>query len=254
MYCSLHYAGNSEEEPTKSLPSASPSCYPPVIDNFLVNKSAESNKESLCVDVTWTIRSSRWCNGSRIELLRAEWDRVEDTPDNDFADSNTSSATFNWKHSLSIPVTNSSTHICGLNYQKYYEFQLRVSSEQSIGTAKFNSHIYHFGLQVPARVLWAPTRLSHKVGKSLILPCYVDGIPKPSVTWLRSYTGKSRLGSSRQTVDTPEYSPIFYFRTIRVVHHYMTGNYQCVARNKIVNPPSGVHERLDAWHMSLKIE
>lgn len=219
-----------------------------------MKKSAESNRESVCVDVTWTIRSSKWCNGSHIELLRAEWDRVKDTPDIDFADSDTSSATFNWNHSLSIPITNRSTHICGLNYQKYYEFQLRVSSEQSDGTAKFNSHIYHFGLQVPARVVWAPTFLSQRVDEvPLILPCKVDGIPTPKAYWLRSYARNPRLGSSSRTRDATEFLPIFYFRTVKVVHQSLTGYYLCIARNKIVNPPSGVHERLDAWYMSLKI-
>ena len=251
---SLYYvhAGNGEEEPTTSLPPALPSCYSPAIDNFLVKKSAEGNRESLCIDVFWTIRSNKWHNESRIELLQAEWSRAEDTPDIDFADSDTSSATFIWKHLLSIPGTNRSTHICGLDYQKYYEFQMRVSSEQNNETAKFNSHIYHFGLQVPARVVWAPTALSHRVGESLVLPCKVDGIPTPKVYWLRTLTGKHQVGS-RRTGKT-EYSPVFHFQTIKMVHQWMTGNYQCVATNKIVNPPNGVHKEVDTWHMSLKIQ
>lgn len=252
-YRPLHYvhAGSRKEGTTSSVPSASPSCYPQAIDNFLVNKSAESNRTSLCVDVYWSFRSNKSCNGSYIDLLLAEWDRAKDIPEIDFSDNDTSSAIFVWTHLLSIPITNRSAHICGLDYQKYYEFQLRVSSEQNNDTAKFLSHIYRFGLQVPARVIWAPKRVFQKAGTSFILPCKVDGIPASKVYWLRTLTGKHRLGSGRS--GTTEHSPVYHFQHVPVVHEWMTGIYQCVASNKIVNPPSGVHNVVDTWHMSITV-
>ena len=158
--------------PTSGAYSASPlatrKCQIPVIHDIKANVSGEVNADgSFCLDVKWRldpILHKKWCKVSPFELWHTSWSSSRDTPNSDFADSDTSVAKFHWLRHSTLPLKLNTTTICNLNVSHYHELQFRVTSLNKMTT--FNSHIYYFGNQ--SKLL--PITCMH-VGTTLCTQC-----------------------------------------------------------------------------------
>jgi hypothetical protein len=157
---------------------------------------------------------------------------------------------------IHVPLANTSVIHCGLRRDKYYEFKLNASfqlTNSNLYHLKKLSHLFYFGQQVPARITWAPLSLTYNVGETMVLPCKVDGFPRPEVFWGRTLTDSHRLGSANRGPYTG-YKPFYHVETLSNVVLGNDGYYLCFARNKIVNPPMGVRIMEDTWHMRVFVK
>ena len=117
----------------------------------------------------------------------------------------------------------------------------------------FVSYCLH-SFPVPARIVSAPLHLNLKVGETLVLPCRVDGFPKPHVYWGRVLTGNQRSGSiSTGRVPHGTYAPFYHIEVLNNINTSANGFYQCSVENKIVNPPEGIREIKERWMVKVTV-
>ena len=107
----------------------------------------------------------------------------------------------------------------------YYQFELRIQSPPI--SSKYQSYVYYFGDQVPARV--TDPASGHSViqvheGDSVTIPCNGTGTPTPSVLLLTS--------ELQQCEGCP---PVNINNFIAAVSEQDTGEYFCVAANTLVS-------------------
>ena len=112
----------------------------------------------------------------------------------------------------------------------YYQFELRIQSPPSI-SSKYQSYVYYFGDQVPARVTDPVSH--HSViraneGDSVTIPCEGTGIPTPSVLLLKEVTSELQLGCE-------ECPSVNRNNFIAAVSEQDAGEYFCVAANILVS-------------------
>ena len=127
-------------------------CKLPKMKSFTVKQIEDEVNHDVCVQLSWKARPSnfnRWCSSEGWKIFVSSWDTVANIPEEDFADEDSSTVTFNWSELVTVPLANHSVTICHLRNDTYYEFKLNATFQKKsqIKPIKALSHLYYFGQQ-----------------------------------------------------------------------------------------------------------
>ena len=133
-------------------PQRAAACKLPKVKSFTVKQVENNVTHDVCVQVSWKARPSnvnRWCSSEEWKILVSSWDTVANIPEEDFADEDSSSETFNWRELVTVPLANHSVTICNLRNDTYYEFKLNATFQKNskVKPIEALSHLYYFGQQ-----------------------------------------------------------------------------------------------------------